>query len=77
MAALQNLACLSRHRGLKPCGRRGAGDAFPDRIEDKELLGVKALERVTEKIGRIDVHASSGEGLNAVLDRLVSLRPRD
>jgi hypothetical protein len=41
------------------------------------LMELEALERVTEKIGRIDVHASSGEGLNAVLDRLVSLKPRD
>jgi regulator of protease activity HflC (stomatin/prohibitin superfamily) len=46
----------------------------PTLLRLKEL---EALERVTEKIGRIDVHASSGEGLHAVLDRLVSLRPRD
>lgn len=41
------------------------------------LKELETLERVTEKIGRIDVQASSGEGLNAVLDRLVHLRPRD
>jgi regulator of protease activity HflC (stomatin/prohibitin superfamily) len=41
------------------------------------LKELEALERVTEKIGRIDVHAGSSEGLNAILDRLVSLRPRD
>jgi regulator of protease activity HflC (stomatin/prohibitin superfamily) len=46
----------------------------PTLLRLKEL---ESLERVTEKIGRIDVHASSGEGLNAVLDRLVSLRARD
>lgn len=46
----------------------------PTLLRLKEL---ESLERITEKIGRIDVHASSGEGLNAVLDRLVSLRPRD
>ena len=46
----------------------------PTLLRLKEL---EALERVTEKIGRVDVHASSGEGLNAVLDRLVSLKPRD
>jgi len=46
----------------------------PTLLRLKEL---EALERVTEKIGRIDVHASSGEGLNAIVDRLVSLRPRD
>jgi regulator of protease activity HflC (stomatin/prohibitin superfamily) len=41
------------------------------------LKELEALERVTEKVGRIDLHASNGEGLNAVLDRLVSLKPRD
>jgi len=41
------------------------------------LKELESLERVTEKIGRIDVHASSGEGLNAILDRLVTLRERD
>lgn len=46
----------------------------PTLLRLKEL---ESLERVTEKIGRIDVHASSGEGLNAILDRLVTLKPRD
>ena len=46
----------------------------PTLLRLKEL---EALERVTEKIGRIDVHASSGEGLHAVVDKLVTLRPRD
>ncbi|MEO7689150.1 MAG: SPFH domain-containing protein [Sphingomonas sp.] len=46
----------------------------PILIRLKEL---ETLERVTEKIGRIDVHASSGEGLNAILDRLVHLKPND
>ena len=46
----------------------------PTLLRLKEL---ESLERVTEKIGRIDVHASSGEGLNAILDRLVTLRARD
>lgn len=46
----------------------------PTLLRLKEL---ETLERVTEKIGRIDVHASSGEGLNAVLDRLVHLKPRE
>ncbi|TMJ13451.1 MAG: slipin family protein [Alphaproteobacteria bacterium] len=46
----------------------------PTLLRLKEL---EALERVTEKIGRIDVHAGSGEGLNAIVDRLVTLRPRD
>ena len=46
----------------------------PTLLRLKEL---ESLERVTEKIGRIDVHASSGEGLNAILDRLVTLKARD
>lgn len=46
----------------------------PTLLRLKEL---EALERVTERIGRIDVHASSGEGLNVLVDKLVSLRPRD
>lgn len=45
----------------------------PTLLRLKEL---EALERVTEKIGRIDVHAGQ-QGLNAVLDQLVSLKPRD
>jgi len=45
----------------------------PTLLRLKEL---ESLERVTEKIGRIDVHAGS-RGLDAVLDQLVSLRPRD
>lgn len=45
----------------------------PTLLRLKEL---EALERVTDRIGRIDVHASSGEGLNAIVDRLVSLQPR-
>ena len=46
----------------------------PTLLRLKEL---EALERVTERIGRIDVHASSGEGLNAILDKLVTLKARD
>ncbi len=46
----------------------------PTLLRLKEL---EALERVTERIGRIDVHAGSGEGLNVLVDRLVSLKPRD
>ncbi len=48
-------------------------DDNPTLMRLKEL---EALERVTEKIGRIDVQASSGEGLNALLDSLVTLRER-
>ncbi len=46
----------------------------PTLLRLKEL---EALERVTERIGRIDVHASSGEGLNVLVDKLVSLKARD
>lgn len=46
-------------------------DENPTLLRLKEL---ETLEKVTEKIGRIDVHASNGEGLNAVLDRLVSIK---
>lgn len=45
----------------------------PTLLRLKEL---EALERVTDKIGRIDVHAGSGRGLDAVLDDLVSLKAR-
>lgn len=48
-------------------------DDNPTLMRLKEL---EALERVTEKIGRIDVQASSGEGLNALLDSLVTLKKR-
>lgn len=41
------------------------------------LKELEALERVTEKIGRIDVTAGSGEGLEVLTNRLVRLRPRD
>jgi regulator of protease activity HflC (stomatin/prohibitin superfamily) len=45
----------------------------PTLLRLKEL---EALERVTEKIGRIDVHTGQ-QGLGGVLDQLVSLKPRD
>jgi len=46
----------------------------PTLLRLKEL---EALERVTEKIGRIDVHAGAGEGLDVLVNRLVRLRPQD
>jgi regulator of protease activity HflC (stomatin/prohibitin superfamily) len=39
------------------------------------LKELEALERVTEKIGRIDVVAGSGEGLEVLTNRLVRLQP--
>ena len=49
-------------------------DDNPTLLRLKEL---ESLERVTEKIGRIDVQASNGEGLNALLDNLVTLKARE
>ncbi|QIG80526.1 slipin family protein [Stakelama tenebrarum] len=43
----------------------------PTLLRLKEL---EALERVTEKIGRIDLHTGAGAGLGGVLDQLVSLK---
>jgi regulator of protease activity HflC (stomatin/prohibitin superfamily) len=40
------------------------------------LKELEALERVTEKIGRIDVVAGSGEGLEVLTNRLVRLQPQ-
>ena len=40
------------------------------------LKELEALERVTEKIGRIDVTAGSGEGLEVLTNRLVRLQPQ-
>ena len=40
------------------------------------LKELEALERVTEKIGRIDVTAGSGEGLEVLTNRLVRLSDR-
>lgn len=45
----------------------------PTLLRLKEL---EALERITEKIGRVDV-STGASGLSGVLDQLVSLRPRD
>ena len=49
-------------------------DENPTLMRLKEL---ESLERVTEKIGRIDVQATSGEGLDALMHKLVTLRPRE
>jgi regulator of protease activity HflC (stomatin/prohibitin superfamily) len=38
------------------------------------LKELESLERLVEKVGRIDLHASSGEGLDALLNRLVRLK---
>lgn len=39
------------------------------------LKELESLERLVEKVGRIDLHASDGQGLDALLTKLVRLRP--
>jgi regulator of protease activity HflC (stomatin/prohibitin superfamily) len=47
-------------------------------MEDNPLLlrlkELESLERLVEKVGRIDLHAGEGQGLDALLDRLVRLK---
>jgi regulator of protease activity HflC (stomatin/prohibitin superfamily) len=47
-------------------------------MEDNPLLlrlkELESLERVVEKVGRIDLHAGEGQGLDALLSRLVRLK---
>lgn len=38
------------------------------------LKELESLERLVEKVGRIDLHASDGQGLDALLTKLVSLK---
>ncbi|WP_461326817.1 SPFH domain-containing protein [Bradyrhizobium barranii] len=38
------------------------------------LKELESLERLVEKVGRIDLHAGNGEGLDALLARLVRLK---
>ena len=38
------------------------------------LKELESLERLVEKVGRIDLHASDGQGLDALLSQLVRLR---
>jgi len=39
------------------------------------LKELESLERLVEKVGRIDLHAGDGQGLDALLNGLVRLRP--
>jgi regulator of protease activity HflC (stomatin/prohibitin superfamily) len=41
------------------------------------LKELESLERLVEKVGRIDLHASDGEGLDALLTRLVRLKAHE
>jgi regulator of protease activity HflC (stomatin/prohibitin superfamily) len=47
-------------------------------MEDNPLLlrlkELESLERLVEKVGRIDLHAGEGQGLDALLDKLVRLK---
>jgi hypothetical protein len=38
------------------------------------LKELESLERLVEKVGRIDLHAGEGQGLDALLTRLVRLK---
>ena len=50
-------------------------------MEDNPLLlrlkELESLERVVEKVGRIDVHAGEGRGLDALVNNLVRLKAQD
>jgi len=50
-------------------------------MEDNPLLlrlkELESLERVVEKVGRIDVHAGEGRGLDALLSNLVRLKAQE
>jgi regulator of protease activity HflC (stomatin/prohibitin superfamily) len=41
------------------------------------LKELESLERLVEKVGRIDLHAGDGQGLDALLTRLVRLKPAE
>jgi hypothetical protein len=38
------------------------------------LKELESLERLVEKVGRIDLHAGSGAGLDALLNQLVRVK---
>lgn len=50
-------------------------------MEDNPLLlrlkELESLERVVEKVGRIDVHAGEGKGLDALMSNLVRLKAQE
>ena len=41
------------------------------------LKELESLERLVEKVGRIDLHAGDGQGFDALLTKLVRLKPQD
>ena len=50
-------------------------------MEDNPLLlrlkELESLERLVEKVGRIDLHAGDGQGLDALLTKLVRIKPAE
>ena len=44
--------------------------------EIRELVN-KELERLVEKVGKIDLHAGNGQGFDALLNKLVRLKPAE
>jgi len=50
-------------------------------MEDNPLLlrlkELESIERLVEKVGRIDLHAGEGQGFDALLNKLVRLKPPD
>src|SRR5207237_9229363 len=50
-------------------------------MEDNPLLlrlkELESLERLVEKVGRIDLHAGEGQGFDALLTRLVRMKTAD
>ena len=41
------------------------------------LKELESLERLVEKVGRIDLHAGDGQGFDALLTKLVRLKPAE
>ena len=41
------------------------------------LKELESLEQLVEKVGRIDLHAGDGQGLDALLTKLVRLEPAE
>lgn len=57
---------------------RGALDAELRDFVRARLLRLKeleSLEKLVEKVGRIDLHAGEGQGFDALLNRLIRLKP--
>jgi len=46
-------------------------------LERLRLKELESLERLVEKVGRIDLHAGEGQGLDALLSKLVRLKTQE